>query len=55
MMKLDERLLQLILFCLLKDVLDNSADDFENGEDVFEAIGALLQEVDAQKSEDEVM
>ena len=37
------------------DVLSTSADDFESAEEVFEAIGAVLQEVDAKKSEDDIM
>jgi len=36
------------------DVLSSSAEDFSDGEDVFEAIGAILQEVDDSKSEEDV-
>lgn len=40
-----------ILVC--KDILDSSKDDFEDGDEVYEAIGQVLHEV-ADKSENEV-
>lgn len=36
-----------------KDILDSSKDDFEDGDEVYEAIGQVLHEV-ADKSENEV-
>lgn len=36
------------------DVLNNGADEFENREDVFEAVGELLQEI-SQKSDESMM
>jgi hypothetical protein len=39
---------------LLLDVLSGSADDFSTEEDVFEAVGAILQEVDESKSEEDI-
>ena len=38
----------------LTDVLESSSDDFESGDEVFEAVGGILQEVDASKEEDEI-
>lgn len=35
-------------------VLETSCDDFESGEDVFEAIGSVLNEIAADKSELEI-
>uniref|UniRef100_A0A8B9KUW6 ATP binding cassette subfamily F member 3 n=1 Tax=Astyanax mexicanus TaxID=7994 RepID=A0A8B9KUW6_ASTMX len=35
-------------------VLDSGGSDFEDGEEVFEAIGGVLQEVAAEKNEDDV-
>jgi len=35
-------------------VLETSADEFETDEDVFEAIGEMLQDVDTDKEEDEI-
>ena len=42
------------LFGYIESVLETSGDDFEDGEDVFEAIGAILQEVDQNKTEDSI-
>ena len=42
------------LFQYVNDVLASSAEDFEGAEDVYEAVGPVLQEVDAKKSEDEI-
>lgn len=36
------------------DVLENSADEFEDSEEVYDAIGAVLHEVSSDKSEDEI-
>ena len=38
----------------IADVLESSSDDFESGDEVFEAVGGILQEVDASKEEDEI-
>lgn len=35
-------------------ILTNGADDFEDSEEVYEAIGALLHEVSQEKTEDDV-
>ena len=35
-------------------VLETSAEDFESGDDIFEAIGGVLQEVANEKSEDDI-
>lgn len=35
-------------------VFESSSEDFSNGDDVFEAIGGLLQEVAIGKSEDDI-
>ena len=40
-------------FSFLKGVLETSCEDFESGEDVFEAIGGVLQDV-CDKSENEI-
>ena len=34
--------------------MESSSDDFESGDEVFEAVGGILQEVDASKEEDEI-
>lgn len=39
---------------MLLDVLENGADDFENSEEVYEAVGEVLQEISCDKSEDEI-
>lgn len=35
-------------------VLDSGGSDFEDGEEVFDAIGGVLQEIAAEKNEDDV-
>lgn len=35
-------------------VLENGIDDFQNTEDVYEAIGEVLQEISIDKTEDEI-
>lgn len=35
-------------------VLENGADDFENSEEVYDAIGEVLQEISCDKSEAEI-
>jgi ATP-binding cassette subfamily F protein 3 len=35
-------------------VLESGADEFENAEEVYEAIGAILHEVAVDKSENEI-
>mgnify|MGYP001330884228 CR=1 FL=1 len=35
-----------VLLNYVESILETSGDDFENEEDIFEAIGAVLQEVD---------
>uniref|UniRef100_A0A3B1IHX2 ATP binding cassette subfamily F member 3 n=1 Tax=Astyanax mexicanus TaxID=7994 RepID=A0A3B1IHX2_ASTMX len=44
---------ELIYFTFSK-LLDSGGSDFEDGEEVFEAIGGVLQEVAAEKNEDDV-
>ncbi len=39
---------------LSSDVLSTSAEDFETSDEVFDAIGAILQEVDEQQSEEDI-
>ena len=39
---------------LSSGVLETSLDDFENGEEVYEAIGGILHEIDAAKAEQDV-
>ncbi|XP_020291422.1 ATP-binding cassette sub-family F member 3 isoform X1 [Pseudomyrmex gracilis] len=41
------------LYQYVKDILDSSKDDFEDGDEIYEAIGQVLHEV-ADKSENEV-
>ena len=43
-----------VLLSYVESILETSGDDFENEEDIFEAIGAVLQEVDQSKSEDSI-
>jgi ATP-binding cassette subfamily F protein 3 len=43
-----------VLFTYVESILETSGDDFENEEDIFEAIGAVLQEVDQNKTEDSI-
>lgn len=35
-------------------ILSGSADDFENGDDLYDAIGAILHEIAAEKAEDDI-
>ena len=42
------------LFRYIEAVLETSGDDFENGDEVFEAIGGVLQEIDQNKTEDSI-
>lgn len=42
-----------VFFCAA-GVLDSGGSDFEDGEEVFDAIGGVLQEVAAEKNEDDV-
>ena len=42
------------MFISTQGVLETSGEDFENGSDVFEAIGGVLNEVAIEKSEDEI-
>lgn len=39
---------------LFSDILSGGADDFEDSDEVYEAIGAVLHEVSTDKSEDEI-
>ena len=43
-----------VLFGYIESILETSGDDFENDEDIFEAIGGVLQEVDQTKTEDSI-
>lgn len=44
-----------ILICFLfTDILHNGADEFEDGNEIYEAIGEILHEVSANKSEDDI-
>lgn len=40
--------------CFSVDVLTNGADDFESSEEVYEAVGEVLQEISCDKSEAEI-
>lgn len=42
------------LLTYVEDVLQSGADEFENGEEVYEAIGAILHEVSQEKSEEDI-
>ncbi|KAK6620399.1 hypothetical protein RUM44_006800 [Polyplax serrata] len=42
------------LYQYVEGILTNGADDFEDSEEVYEAIGALLHEVSQEKTEDDV-
>jgi len=42
------------IYQYVESVLQNALDDFETEEDVYEAIGEVLQEVEADKTEDDV-
>lgn len=42
------------LLTYVEDVLQSGADEFENGEEVYEAIGAILHEVSQDKSEEDI-
>ncbi|XP_072544831.1 ATP-binding cassette sub-family F member 3 [Salminus brasiliensis] len=42
------------VFDYITGVLDSGGSDFEDGEEVFDAIGGVLQEVAAEKNEDDV-
>ena len=39
---------------LIAGVLETSSDEFESSDEVFEAVGGILQEVDASKEEDQI-
>ena len=39
---------------LIPGVLETSSDEFESSDEVFEAVGGILQEVDASKEEDQI-
>uniref|UniRef100_A0AAR2KKI4 ATP-binding cassette sub-family F member 3 n=1 Tax=Pygocentrus nattereri TaxID=42514 RepID=A0AAR2KKI4_PYGNA len=43
-----------LLFQFCTNVLDSGGSDFEDGEEVFDAVGGVLQEVAADKNEDDV-
>ena len=43
-----------VLLNYIESVLETSGDDFENEQDMFEAIGGVLQEVDQNKTEDSI-
>jgi len=42
------------LFQYVKSVLETSCSDFEDGDEVFEAIGGVLQEIDTSKAEEDI-
>lgn len=52
-MKLTQVKLQYIVK-FFAGVLQNGADDFEDSEEVYEAIGEVLQEVSNDKTEDDI-
>lgn len=39
---------------MVPGVLANGADEFEDGEEVYEAVGDLLQEISTEKTEVEI-
>lgn len=41
-------------FYIILGVLENGAEDFQDGEEVYEAIGEVLQEISNEKSEDDI-
>ena len=43
-----------VLFEYIESILETSGDDFETEEDIFDAIGGVLQEVDQTKTEDSI-
>ena len=42
------------VFNIVLGVLENGAEDFQDGEEVYEAIGEVLQEISNEKSEDDI-
>lgn len=42
------------LLIVLLGILESGADDFENSEDLYEAIGEILHEVSSNKSDDDI-
>lgn len=38
----------------MSDVLENGADDFEDSDEVYEAVGEVLQEIACDKSEEDI-
>lgn len=42
------------LYSYIESVFQNSADDLENADDVYEAIGGLLQDITTDRSEDDI-
>jgi ATP-binding cassette, subfamily F, member 3 len=42
------------IYSYVESVLESSADDFENEEDVYEAIGEVLLDLETDKSEEDV-
>ncbi len=42
------------IYSYVESVLESSADDFESEEDVYEAIGEVLLDLETNKSEDDV-
>lgn len=39
---------------LLVGVLENGAEDFEDSEEVYEAVGEVLQEISSDKTEEDI-
>jgi ATP-binding cassette subfamily F protein 3 len=44
----------LIFYYFFLGILENGAEDFENGNEIYEAIGEILHEVAANKTEDDI-
>lgn len=47
-------LLDIIIISLNVDVLENGADDFQSSDEVYEAVGEVLQEVASDKTEEDI-
>ena len=40
---------------LTSDILESGSDDFESGEDIYDAVGSILAEVAGDEGEDDII
>ena len=40
---------------ILSDILESGSDDFESGEDIFDAVGSILAEVAGDEGDDNII